>query len=82
MKCIVCNSDIQNNKCPKCGFIIETESNNIFKRIFTKNTSKESFSMELKGIISFRKWLLDLFNKDEYINRKSVKELYDKELEN
>ena len=82
MKCIVCESDIHNNKCPKCGFIIETESNNIFKKIFTKNNSKESFSMELKGIISFRKWLLDIFEKDEYINRKSVKDRYLKESEN
>lgn len=82
MKCIVCNNELHNNKCANCGFIIEKENNNIFKKIFTKNTSKESFSVELENVINFFKWKLEIFSKDEYINRRSIIEYYNKEKDN
>ena len=82
MKCIVCNNELHNNKCANCGFIIEKENNNIFKKIFTKNISKESFSVELENVINFFKWKLEIFSKDEYINRRSIIEYYNKEKDN
>ena len=82
MKCIVCNNELHDNKCTNCGFIIEKENNNILKKIFTKNISKESFSVELENVINFFKWKLEIFSKDEYINRRSIIEYYNKEKDN
>ena len=81
MKCIICNKEIQENKCTHCNFI-NGQTTNIFKKLFSKKSDGNSYSSELNKVIEFLKWKENIFSKDQYLNVRSVIGVYKNEKDN